>query len=187
MLYGIKEVWYKKNNMLIPINKGGVITSGGFRRVSAMYIDIKTINATIKFNLKIGGSHPNPSPHIRMAISNKYFEYKQNYGNYVIDFISATNITSIKSTSSGTHDVTIEATNMPVPSIISLVQNTIERHSTSNYLYTYVNDEMTNTLFWADDTLIAISMEPENYSPTPVLKLDVDPNTGKITYERLIP
>jgi hypothetical protein len=65
-----------------------------------MYIDIKTISATVKFNIAIGGSHPDPSPHIRLAISSKHFTYKQAHANYSIDFTSGTNITTVKSTSS---------------------------------------------------------------------------------------
>jgi hypothetical protein len=75
---------------------------------------------------------------------------------------------------------------MPVSATISLVQNTIEYHSTSNYLYTYVNDELANSRFWTDNNLIAVSIAESGYSPTPVLKLNLGAD-GEITYERLIP
>ncbi|GHV47751.1 hypothetical protein FACS189499_05810 [Clostridia bacterium] len=184
MLYGIKEIWYKRDNTLIPINKGVVKISEGVNRVARMYIDIKTINKTIKFNIAIGGSHPSPTPHIRLAIMTKYFTYKQEYGNYTIDLEGGTNVTTIKSTSSGAHNVTIEATNMPVPATIGLIQNTIQSHSTSNYLYTYVDGQLADTQFWTDDTLVGVSMDAQNYSPTPVLRLNLV--NGEIVFERLI-
>lgn len=185
MLYGIKELWFKKGDEIAPVYRGAVNVLDGARRAARMYINIKMIRKTVKFNIHIEGSHPSPSPHIRLAISNKYFTYKQDYGNYSIDFNSGTSVTTVNSTSSGTHDVTIEVTNMPVPAVVSLVQNTVESHSTENYLHTYVDGQLTDTQFWSDDNLIATSMEPKNYTPTPVLRLyQVN---GEIVFERLLP
>jgi hypothetical protein len=185
MLYGVKEIWRKRGGLLIPVNKGAALTGGGVRRAARVYIDIKLIEDTVKFNISIGGSHPNPSPHIRLSIATKYFSYKQGYGDYSIDFVSGTGVTTLTSTSRGTHDVTIEAVNMPVPATIGLIQNTINAHSTSNYLYTYVGGVLADTQFWSDDDSIGVSMSPEDYTPTPVLRLNRA--DGQITYERLLP
>jgi hypothetical protein len=185
MLYGVNEIWRKSGGLLVPVNKGAVLTGGGVRRAARLYIDIKLIEDTIKFNISIGGSHPSPSPHIRLSIATKYFSYKQDYGDYSIDLASGTSVTTITSTSRGTHDVTIEAVNMPVPATIGLIQNTIDIHSNSNYLYTYVGGVLADTQFWSDDGLIGVSVSPQDYTPTPVLRLNRA--DGEITFERLLP
>jgi hypothetical protein len=186
MLYGIKELWLKRGGMTIPLNKGGVTANGAFRRAARMYIDIKVIPKTIKFNISIMGSHPSPNPHIRLSISTKYFVYKQGYGSYTVEVGGGTNATIIRSSSIGTHDVTIEVVNLPIPAVIGLVQNTVDLHSESNYLYTHVDGEIADTQFWDDDRLINIDMSESGYTPTDVLRLSQDGNGG-IVFERLLP
>jgi hypothetical protein len=103
-----------------------------------------------------------------------------------LDFAAGTNTATIKSTSSGAHNVTIETTNLPIPCTLSLVQNTIQSHSTSNYLYTYIDGELANTQFWSDDMLLAIDMSPQGCTPALALKISLGADKN-IVLERLIP
>ena len=184
MIYGIKQVYYKKNGILCKSPDGRVKVVNTLRSVEGLYIDIKTLPGTLKFTLEMGGSHPNPAPHIRLSMKTKYFLFRQNYGNYSETFASGTADTTVKSTVGGNHLTEITITNMPLPAEIGVVQNTITTPSTANYLYTDYDGKRIDTQFWADDSLINVSMDESDYEPTWVLR--VSRQGEKIIFERLL-
>jgi hypothetical protein len=185
LLYGIKKIYYKKNGILCESPGGRVKIGNNLRSVEGLYIDIKTLLGTLKFTLEMGGSHPNPAPHIRLSMKTKYFLFRQNYGNYTETFQSGTAETTVKSVVGGNHLTEISITNMPLPAEIGVIQNTIQSPSMSNYLYTDYGGNRLNTQFWDDDSLINVSMEATDYEPTWVLKIS---RIGEeIKFTRLLP
>ena len=185
MIYGIKEIYYKKNGVLCKSTDGRVKVGNTLRTVEGLYIDIKTLPGTLKFTLKMEGSHPNPAPHIRLSMKTKYFLFRQKYGDYSETFKSGTAETTVKSTVGGNHLTEIEITNMPLPAEIGVVQNEIQSPSTENYLFTDYDGKRIDTQFWEDDSLINVSMEESDYEPTWVLR--ISRKGEKIIFERLLP
>ena len=185
MLYGIKKVYYKKNGILCESSDGRVKIGNNLRTVEGVYIDIKTLQGTLKFTLEMGGSHPNPAPHIRLSVKTKYFLFRQKYGNFTETIPAGTSETTFVSTVGGNHLTEISITNMPLPAEIGVVQNTIQSASNANYLYTDYGGKRIDTQFWSDDTLINQSMEVTDYEPTWVLRIS---RVGdEIKFERLLP
>jgi hypothetical protein len=140
MIYGIKKIFYKKNGVLCESQSGRVKIGTSLRTCEGVYIDIKTLQGTLKFTLEMGGSHPNPAPHIRLSVKTKYFLFRQNYGNYTESFQSGTAETTVTSTVGSNHLTEISITNMPLPAEIGVVQNTITSPSNAN-IYTPIMAE----------------------------------------------